>query len=78
MRHINYFGFGRHYTDARFLFDDLLLRSVDEVTGGYCLRSELLNGIHYISRLVEKDLADLRRPFEVLIQPFYDVRIMDE
>ena len=77
-RHIDQFGFCRHDANAVFFLHDPLLWSIDKVARGYCLGSELLNGIHHVSRLVKKGLADLRRPLKILIHPFYDVRITEE
>ena len=61
-----------------FFLHDPLLRSIGKVARGYCLGSELLNGIHHVSRLVKKGLADLCRPLKIFIHPFYDVRITDK
>ena len=77
-RHIDHLGFCWHNANAAFFLYDPLLLTIGEVARGYCLRPELLNGIHHISRLVKKGLADLCRPLKVLIHPFYDVRITDE
>jgi hypothetical protein len=78
LRHIDRLGFCWHDANVGFFLHDPLLRSIDKVARGYCLGSELLNGIHHVSRLAEKGLADLCRPLKVLIHPLYDIWITDE
>ena len=78
MRDVDHLGFSRHNANVRLVLYDLLLWSIDKVACRSGLRPEFLNGIHNVSRLIEKGLAELRGPFEVLIHPFHNVRITNE
>lgn len=46
--------------------------SLDFSRLGDCLRQELLNGIHHVSRLIEKSVTGLCDPFKVLNQGLTD------
>ena len=78
LRHINHVGLCRHDANDGLFLDDLLLRSVGKVARGNCLRPKSLDGIHDICRLIKKSLAQSRRPLEVLVHPFQNIRIAYE
>jgi hypothetical protein len=75
LRHIDHIGFGGDHANVALLFDDPLLRSIDQ--GSRCSRlgAQRLNRIHDVSRLIQKDLSKLSRPFQILVHPLDDVGI---
>jgi hypothetical protein len=75
LRHIDHVGFGGDDPNVALLFDDPLLRTIDQ--GSRCprLRAQRLNRSHHISRLIQKDLSKLSCPLQVLVHPLDDLGI---
>jgi hypothetical protein len=75
LRHINHLRFCRDYANVALLFDDSLLRRIDQGARYSRPSAQRLNRVHNVRRLIQKDLSDLGRPLQVLVHPLDDVGI---
>ena len=75
LRHIDHVGFSRHDANIALLFDDSLLRRIDQ--GACCsrLNAQPLNRVHNVSRMIQENLSNLGRPLQVLVHPLDDLGI---
>lgn len=78
IRHIDDIWLARHDTDRIGFGHDLLLRGIDQSAGGARGGAQTLHGFHHFRGLIKEDFAKLFGPRQILIHPFYDVRIMSE
>jgi hypothetical protein len=75
LRHIDHVGFGRNHTNAALLFDDPLLRGIDQRARCSGLGAQRLNRVHHVGRSIQKHFSELSRPLEILIHPFDNLGI---
>jgi hypothetical protein len=77
-RHIDEIGLRRHDADCLEFREHLLLRRIDQHSGGAGTRAQALNRLHHVDRLLDEGFPDLLGPLQVLVHPLQNIRVMRE
>ena len=77
-RHVDYVVGGRHNENAIAIQNDFLLRGVHQCAIGPCERAQLLDGFHYLRRLLQKRAAQGSGPVKVVVHPLNYLGIIGE